>query len=284
MEAESGKGLSILAASLILSACGGGGGGSATPLAWDGQGQEISYVYDPANKNITSIGTPTNTTGNYSTQLTFDAGVLTGLTLTTPSRTMSFASYEIFNVSPEIFGASNTTSNALVANHISLGWDYQTFGVWETGLDTTQGTFGAFSVGVTAGTAIPTTGSATFTGKVAGSYVPATPGPGYAVLANLTVNANFLNRSLVLHTTDTVTSPDWTTFTQNDGLNLSGNLSYSSGTNGFTGDLSTVSGLTGQSSGQFYGPTAQELGGVFFLQGGGETYTGAYGAKDTAAP
>lgn len=283
MQTKSGKGFPILAV-LMLSACGGGGGGSATPLAWDGQGQEISYVYDPANKNITSIGTPSNTTGNYSTKLTFDAGVLTGLTLTTPTRTMSFASYEIFNLNPEIIGATNATSNALVANHVSLGWDYQTFGVWETGLNTTQGTFGAFSVGVTAGTAIPTAGSATFTGKVAGSYVPTTPGVGYAVLANLTVNVNFSNQSLAFKTTDTLTSLDWTTFTKNDGLNLSGNLSYSPGTNGFTGDLSTVSGLTGQSSGQFYGPTAQELGGVFFLQGTGETYTGAYGAKVITAP
>lgn len=263
---------------LMLSACGGGGGESATPLAWDGLGQEVSYVYDPANKTITSIGTPTNTTGNYSTKLTFDAGVVTGLTLTTPTRTLSFASYEIFDVRPEIIGATNATSNALLANHIALGWDYQTFGVWETGLDTTQGTFGAFSVGVTAGTVIPNTGDAAFSGKVAGSYVNET-GVGHAVLANLTVNVDFSSQSLAFNTTGTQTSLDWTTFTDNSGLNLSGNLSYSPGTNGFTGDLSTVSGLAGQSSGQFYGPNAEELGGVFFLQGNGETYTGAYGAS-----
>jgi hypothetical protein len=282
MQAESGKGFSIVAASLIVSACGGGGGESATPLAWDGRGQEISYVYDPANKLIESIGTDP-TPGNYSTRLTFDAGMLTSMTLTTPTTTMSFASHEIFEVSPEIFGATNATSNALVANHIALGWDYQTFGVWETGLDTTQGTFGAFSVGATAGTAIPTTGTATFIGEVAGSYVPGTPGVGYAVLADLTINADFANRSLVLHTTNSVTSPDWTTFTPNSGLDLSGNLSYEPGTNSFTGTVTTDStlNLTGSSTGQFYGPNAEELGGVFFLQGTtvGETYTGAYGAS-----
>lgn len=280
MQTTPGKRLSMLAVSLLLSACGGGGGESATPLAWDGLGQEITYVYDPANKQVESIGT-TPTMGNYSTRLTFDGSVLTGVTLTTPTTTMSFASNEIFDVSPDIIGATNATSNALLANHVALGWDYQTFGVWETGLDTTEGTFGAFSVGVTAGTAIPTDGSATFTGKVAGSYVPSTPGAGYAVLADLTVTADFANRSLFFHTTNTVTSPDWETFTPTSGLNLLGTLNYAAGTNTFTGTVTAGNGLTGNSTGQFYGPNAEELGGVFFLQDptNSETYTGAYGAS-----
>lgn len=280
MQTTRGKSFSMLAVSLVVSACGGGGGDSPTPLAWNGLGQEISYVYDTSNKTITSIGTPSEVTGNYSTQLTFDAGVLTGVTLTTPTTTMSFASNEVFAVTPEIIGATNATSNALLANHVALGWDYQTFGVWETGLDNTQGTFGAFSVGVTAGTAIPTTGTATFIGEVAGSYVPATPGVGYAVLADLTVTADFDTRSLDFKTTNTVVSPDWTTFTSKGELNLGGTLTYEAGTNTFTGTVATTGStpLTGDSSGQFYGPNAEELGGVFFVQGGGATYTGAYGA------
>lgn len=274
---------------LMLSACGGGGGESATPLSsWtptstviaDGQGQEGSYTYDPATKKISNIIAPPSGVANYSTLLAFDGGVLTGLTLTTPTRTISFASHEIRNVSSEVIGAASSTSTALMSDPMSQGWQYQSFGIWETGLDTTQGAFGTFSVGApTAGSAIPTTtGIASFAGRVIGSHVNGT-GVGHAVLANLTVDVDFSSQSLAFNTTGTLTSVDWTTFTPNDGLNLSGNLSYSPGTNGFTGDLSTVSGLTGQSSGQFYGPTAEELGGVFFLQGNGETYTGAYGAS-----
>jgi hypothetical protein len=291
MQTKSAKGFSVLAV-LILSACGGGGSESATPLSsWtptstviaNGLGQEGSYTFDPTTKKISNIIAPPPGVANYSTLLTFDVGVLTGLTLTTPTKSLSFASYEIRNVSTEIIGAANSTSTTLLSDPMSHGWDYQSFGVWKPAW-ITQGTFGTFSVGApTAGSAIPGTGNANFTGKVIGSYVSGT-GVGNAVLANLTVNVDFSSQSLAFNTTSTLTSLDWKTFTQNDGLNLSGNLSYSPGTNGFTGDLSTVSGLAGQSSGQFYGPAAEELGGVFFLQGNGETYTGAYGAKDITAP
>lgn len=283
MQTAPGKSLSTLVLPLVLTACGGGGGDSATPLAWDGLGQEVSYVYDTNNQTVTSIGTPSDVTGNYSTRLTFDAGVLTGMTIRTPTTTMSFASYEIFAVSPEIIWATNATSNALLANHIALGWDYQTFGVWETGLDTSQGAFGAFSVGNPTSTsvvAIPGIDGATFIGKAAGGYVN-TAGVGHAVLADLSVTANFSGAtpSLGFTTSNTQVSTDWTSFTSNTDLNLSGTL-YVTGTNSFTGSVATSgpSVLSGTSSGQFYGPNAEELGGVFFLQGNGETYTGAYGA------
>ena len=136
------------------------------------------------------------------------------------------------------------------------------------------------SVGApTAGTAIPGSGTATFTGYATGSYVNAA-GAGTTALAELTVGANFGTRSLTFATTNTRTSPDWVTFTPNGGLNLTGTLTYAAGTNSFTGPVSSVSGLTGNSTGQFYGPNAEELGGVFFLKGAGvETYAGAYGAK-----
>jgi hypothetical protein len=50
------------------------------------------------------------------------------------------------------------------------------------------------------------------------------------------------------------------------------------------GTLTTSGGLSGNSTGQFYGPNAEELGGVFFLKAGSgvESYRGAYGAKQTA--
>lgn len=286
MQAGSGKHVSILAISLLVSACGGGGGSGTVPTtpftSWstvpptstvivDGLGQQSTYDYDPGTKQVSNI-VEGAVSGGYSAQLTFDAGVLIGMKLVTPTAALSFASNEIFDLFPEVVGATNRTSNALLANPVALGWDYQTFGVWETGLDTDSGSFGAMSVGA-ASPGIPA-GDATFVGRVAGSWVDAT-GKGHAVLANLEVGLS--GQSLSLTTTGTRVSENWTTFSPNADLDMSGTLTIT-GTNGFTGTLTTTSGLTGDSTGQFYGPNAEELGGVFFLEGGGETYSGAYGA------
>ena len=139
------------------------------------------------------------------------------------------------------------------------------------------------SVGTpTIGTAIPGSGTATFIGYATGSYVSAA-GTGTTVFADLTVDANFGTRSLAFSTVNTQTSSNWVDFASKPDLNLSGNLAYAAGTNRFTGTVSSVGGLTGDSTGQFYGPNAEELGGVFLLKGSGpvETYAGAYGAKQT---
>lgn len=295
MQTKSCKVFPILAV-LMLSACGGGGGESATPLSsWtpsskviaSGKGQEVTFAYDPATKQVGAITPPSDVPGNYSTELTIDAtGDLTALTLTTPTGT-SLIFNTTYKLGAATWGATNFNSSAVLANPFNLGWDYQSFGVWQTGLDSTTGTFGAFSVGSpTAGMDIPLTGNPTFAGQVAGSYVSG--GLGHAVLADLSVNVDFGSRSLVFSTSNTRISTDWVNFDPASGLNLTNptlnTLKYESGTNSFTGKLTTDSGLSGSSTGQFYGPTAQELGGVFFLQGGGETYTGAYGAKDTTAP
>jgi hypothetical protein len=46
-----------------------------------------------------------------------------------------------------------------------MGWNYQSFGVWMNNMNATTFQAGAVSAGaVTPGNAVPTTGSATFTG------------------------------------------------------------------------------------------------------------------------
>jgi hypothetical protein len=65
-------------------------------------------------------------------------------------------------------------------------------------------------------------------------------------------------------------------------LNLNGSLSYLPSSSSFNGTLTNSAGtMSGASKGQFYGPAAQELGGVFTLKSPTtvETFTGAYGAK-----
>jgi hypothetical protein len=63
-------------------------------------------------------------------------------------------------------------------------------------------------------------------------------------------------------------------------LDLRGNWNYAPGTSQFSGSVKTVNGdLTGSASGRFYGPTAQEIGGVYGLTGGGATMLGGFGGK-----
>ncbi len=295
----SAKAVAFLIVASILSACGGGGGGGGTvPVTgfttWrtdvagktilvNGDGKQVSYTYDLTTQSITTITYPP-LDGAASALFTFDnASVLTGLVLTSASTTVgSFGAGDIgiLAADPDFVIAENFSSRAILSNPRSLAWDYQSFGVWETGLDAANGFYGAMSLGApTAGTAIPTTSTANFSGKVVGSYVNDL-GKGHTVLADLNVGVDWSNRSLNLSTSGTQMSADGVSFSPNTSLDMSNQtLSYAPGTNGFSGTLST-GGLTGNSSGKFYGPNAEELGGVFFLQGSGlETYSGAYGAK-----
>ena len=98
----------------------------------------------------------------------------------------------------------------------------------------------------------------------------------------MTANADFTNRSIGFATSNTqVTDLSGTTIGPNLGLNLSGNLTYSAGTNQFSGPVSTTSpALSGTATGQFYGPTANEIGGTYGLTGSGVSgMLGAFGGK-----
>jgi hypothetical protein len=179
------------------------------------------------------------------------------------------------------FTSIPAASVAAIANPYDLGWNYQSFGVWNQTFDNRQGEVVISSLGSrTAGSAIPTTGTATFNGKLAGFYISPT-GVGSVASAALKVDADFGARSLNFASTGTMTTRNFSTGTAAPGLNLSGTLTYSSGTNSFSGTLSSANGMSGTSTGRFYGPAAQELGGVFSVRSSStvESLAGAYGAK-----
>ncbi len=299
------RSIAFLGVSSILTACGGGGGGGGgtvptspaptTFTTWrtsnlanstikaDGFGVQVTGVWNGA----TFSSVDPSVAAAASAVFGFDANsnlALVGLTATTPSSTTkeAFASIASLAADSDFVTINNSTSRGVISNPKSLAWDYQSFGIWETGLGTTSRTLNAFSVGApTTGTDIPTTGSnIVFLGKVIGSYVDLA-GVGHTALAPLTVNADFSNRSLNFSTAGTQTSVDGTTFTANPNLDFTGQLTYAAQTNAFSGTLTTNGGLTGNSTGRFYGPSAVELGGVFSLNRAGtsETYSGAYGAK-----
>jgi hypothetical protein len=71
--------------------------------------------------------------------------------------------------------------------------------------------------------------------------------------------------------------------TDNSNLNLTGPFTYGPGSNAFAGPVSagSVSGLNpGTASGRFYGPGAEEIGGVCSLHGSGVSrMVGGFGGK-----
>ena len=168
-----------------------------------------------------------------------------------------------------------------IANAYDLGWNYQSFGVW-TNAGYAGNNLSAVSFGApTPATSVPTAGSATFSGKLAGLYVSST-GTGYTAAANLSVQANFASRTLSVASSSTTLSRDFVSGTAAPHLNLSGTLGYAAGSGRFSGTLTNAGGtMSGATQGRFYGPAAQELGGAFTLTSPTtvESFSGAYGAK-----
>ncbi len=299
----------ICTLSAALTACGGGGGGagsSATLAPFvkfssiavpgttqiNGSSQQVSYTYNTGTQKVTglSAATPFASTASYVGTYAAD-GSTTKAVLTSAAGTVitvdkanggTFA-----NDSNSSAGLSANKQDAVIAARPqAFGWDYQTFGVWSTGSGTSSGTAGAASIGAeTAGSAIPVTGTGSFTGISGGQYVDSA-GNSTIVGSQMTATANFASRSIAFATTNSNTSPDLVTFTSNPNLNTSGTLTYDPGVNKFSGALTTVGGgasnaaMTGNATGKFYGPTAQEIGGTFAVSGGGTTgYLGAFGGK-----
>lgn len=298
------KKLVIVAMGSALAACGGGGGGSnvipgptaftsfpltaGTSVVLSGDSSQGTYTYDLVNNVLTSVTTNPQQSGATFT-ITDTAGSFSGIKLTTTSGTnLSWTSptdtfgYLVSN-SNVIGAVSASGQNYVLAGRTStLGWNYQDFGIWVTGAGTGSGTYGAASFGAaTAGGSVPTTGTATYTGVTGGRY-GSVGGPAYFTSSNLTSNVDFAARTLSFTTSGSQQSTSLLagSFSANTALDLTGSLTYSAGSNQFTGSVNnTGSTLTGTATGRFFGPAAQEIGGTFGLTGTAGNYGGGFGAK-----
>jgi hypothetical protein len=300
----------LISATAALTACGGGsgtsatlsggGGDSASFTSWNavqrsssitvnGISQSGTYAYNTLTDLITSrTGDASISGASYSA--TYDSnGQATAATITPAggssisfSRGTDTFGELIINNNIDAVISRDGTKYALAANPYDYGWNYQTFGVWATGAGTGSGTYGAISVGAeTAGSAIPTTGTATYSGYSAGRYVNSA-GDYWFTGSTMTAATNFNTRSIAFATSGTQMTSDLRTVTNNANLNLTGSLSYASATNQISGPVTSTGGLTGTVNGRFYGPTAQEIGGTFSLTSGSnalEGYAGAFGGK-----
>lgn len=172
-------------------------------------------------------------------------------------------------------------ADGVIANPYTLGWEYQSFGAWNS-IHFLSGEVNAVSFGTrTPGPSVPVAGQARFAGQLAGHYV-SPEGAGYTAAATVDVSVNFHTRELGLASSGTVLTRDFATAVQAPGLNLQGTLTYAPGASAFSGTLSNQAAtMSGTTDGSFYGPAAQELGGVFLLKSEStpEKFVGAYGAK-----
>ena len=167
----------------------------------------------------------------------------------------------------------------------ALAWNYQTFGYWLAVGSANTAAAGANSVGnPTPISGMPISSTATYTGISAGTYVSSS-GTVFVHAANMSSTVDFANRTIAFSTSSTaIGSLTGGGLVLTPSLNLTASLMYAPGSNQFSGTVSapgTPSLTTSSISGQFYGPTAQEIGGVYSLKAasGPETMLGAFGGK-----
>lgn len=287
---------------LTLTGCGGGGGGSSslTQITFS----DWNSITKPSQVNLEGIstdvrytaGSKISTLTNNGVDSTATASVnyrpnntISKVSFTTQNGTVTFnedGTDTIGDTGSVIYGYNQSGSDFFLAADpldSSVDWNYQTFGMWETGRGTGSGTAGGISVGAaTIGAGIPTSGSATYTGYFGGATSDY-DGDDFLTQGTVSVNADFANRSLAYSTSASkyispvTNTPSWTNDSQ---FNMSGKLTYSSGTNSFSGSVTDGKSMSGTATGKFYGPSAEELGGVYYLTGTGlKMHAGAFGAK-----
>ncbi len=152
-------------------------------------------------------------------------------------------------------------TSAVVVDPNVLGWSYQSFGIWgTTDLSSGPWNLNAISAGMpTSGSALPSTGTATFRGIAVGVFVDTASV--HATTATMRADVNFGSRSILFSTANTKIAS-----TPNAGFDLSGTLTYAPGVNAFKGTVrSSNQQLIGESAGRFFGPAAEEIGGVYSL-------------------
>jgi len=299
--------LLLLIAAALLAACGGGGGGgdSAMPIAFttfsavkSNQPVQAKGVSQTVSATTLGGGAVQSTTvnavdtANSSAQITYGAiPTMSAFSFSTPPSSVSFSGLGV-QCTAGICRSSSLNSQAAVINPLDapvpvLAWNYQTFGYWLVFGSSTGAIAGTMSFGApTPVASVPVAGTASYTGLSGGFYVNQT-GAIFVHAAQMQSTVDFgPARSVAFSTSNTTLSPIVAaTPIPFPALNLTGNLIIAAGSNQFSGPVSAPGGggtpaMAGSAKGNFYGPTAQEIGGVFSLKGTGpQTMLGAFGGK-----
>ncbi len=297
--------VAFLIAGTLLSACGGGGSSmspvpftsfsaiqSNQPVKASGISQTVSATTLGFN-NVTSTTVNAPDTANSSAQMTYTllptTPQMTAFSFSAPTSSAGWASVDCTTLAPLCTASSANTSGVVVnALDPALTWNYQSFGYWLVNLSSTSTIAGAMSFGSpTPVAAVPVSGNATYNGLSGGIYVDPN-GNVFTHGAAMTSIVDFGARTIAFSTTATQITPvtGGVVAPPSSALNLTGSFSFGTGPNPnqFSGTLSAPvfpAGSTSSATGQFYGPTAQEIGGVFSLKApsGPQTMLGGFGGK-----
>jgi hypothetical protein len=164
-------------------------------------------------------------------------------------------------------------------------FQYLTWGSWDEESGSSgpvNGVVGFLVVGQPTPPAnIPVSGTATYTGLTEGYLTNFTNSDTSFVgdfYADFSATANFSARTLAVRTSGMMMNAGETP-TSRPEHNYSGTLRYSAGSNQFSGTVTTASGGTGTATGQFFGPAAQEIGGVVDISSGTIRMIGTFAGK-----
>jgi transferrin binding protein len=292
----------LVAAGMMLSACGGGGGGGSgptrpsdavpvsgssgsataddTPLAPLGQIAASDHHIDLTQQTaLTAPGLGSFDTLNGtvapdvsvsnapSIRVKIDAlGVDDVFDSTTAAVVTASGFFRVDTATIESGGTRRTVSYIVPDTDSSNPYrlQFSSLGVWDTAdLSGHINEVVAFSVGSrTAGPDIPTTGTATYFGYMLGVAIEGASQ--YSVGANASALANFGTRNVSFQTQNSVKTDRVTNeVTSAAGYDMTGTLVYPAATNALSGTVTTADGKTGTATGNFYGPQAAELGMTF---------------------
>jgi hypothetical protein len=291
------KKITLVFLPILISACAGGGsssssGGSASTNAFTSWSATIS-ANTPASftGGATSVvaldGSSVQTdSGGAATLALGGNGIFSSISASTPTSSASFSAANGDTLQSGFFQTSTIALNktettiGVFTNPTYYGFEYQTYGAWGAYGNAT-GSSSAISVGsITPVTGMPATGSYTFTGGASGYYTDPSKFA-YVTNANMTATASFDARTVSFATTGTYVSgaPSGSPILA-PSLNLTGTLAIAAGTNQVSGTVTSVSGMSGNANGKFYGPTANEVGGTYAVSGSNlGTFVGGFGGK-----
>jgi len=291
------KKISLVLLPFVISACAGGGSSSSS------SGSASTNAFTSWSATI-SANTPASFTGGSTAVMALDGstvqtdsdgtatlalggnGIFSSIKAATPTSSVSFSPSSGDTLQSGFFQTSTIALNkaettiGVFTNPTYYGFEYQTYGAWGAyGNATTSAN--AISVGsATPVTGIPATGSYTFTGGASGYYTDPSKFA-YVTNASMTATASFDARTVNFTTTGTNISgsPSGSAIPVPD-LNLTGTLAIASGANKVAGTVTTVSGMSGNANGKFYGPTANEVGGTYAVSGSNlGSFVGGFGGK-----
>ena len=276
-----------------LAACGGGGGdgrlefagfstlGPGDRVTIEGEARTATYRADALRSQVTldAISSPTNATLNLGIG---EDGALDSARIGSATAPVAFDTGRGDTIEA-LGGALVATSRngqqvAVLADPVANRFEYQTFGVWLTGVGAAQGTLGAGSFGSrTTANSVPRSGTATYEGGSTGVYAgPA--GFAHATRSDVEAEVDFDTRRIALDSRRTVQTEILTGREHENRLLDFSMVGRVTGA-GFGGRVEAPIGMTGDLTGGFHGPNAEEMGGTFGMTGRGGSYVGAFGGK-----